>query len=143
MGILPRKLSLGVSKTLLLVLPLQHKVRSRKLHLEYVCLVLFSSSEKTFTRKPDPPLEEEDYDNDDPTTLGTYLPSEEDGCGTSIDEGQIVGGEETKEGELPFLALLGYVNKRSGGNDIKFKCGGTLINRQKQILLHSFHQTRR
>ena len=66
MGILPRKLSLGVSKTLLLVLPLQHKVRSRKLHLEYVCLVLFSSSEKTFTRKPDPPLEEEVYDNDDP-----------------------------------------------------------------------------
>ena len=112
-------------------------MRSRKLHLVYLRLFgSFSSSEKTLTRKPDPPLEEENYDNDDPTTLGTYLPSEEDGCGTSIDEGQIVGGEETKEGELPFMALLGYVNKRGGGNDIKFKCGGTLINRQ--IFINSF-----
>ena len=111
-------------------------MRSRKLHLVYLRLFgSFSSSEKTLTRKPDPPLEEENYDNDDPTTLGTYLPSEEDGCGTSIDEGQIVGGEETKEGELPFMALLGYVNKRGGGNDIKFKCGGTLINRQIVIYL--------
>ena len=137
MGILPRILSFGVSKTLLLLV-LQHKVCVVEscIQYTYVCLVLFSSSEKTLTRKPDLPLEEENYDNDDPTTLGTYLPSEEDGCGTSIDEGQIVGGEETKEGELPFMALLGYVNKRGGGNDIKFKCGGTLINRQ--ILINSF-----
>ena len=51
--------------------------------------------------------------------------TEDDGCGKSLDEGQIVGGKEAKIGELPFMALLGYRVKRQ----IIYQCGGTLINR--------------
>ena len=51
--------------------------------------------------------------------------TEDDGCGKSLDEGQIVGGKEAKIGEFPFMALLGYKAIPS----VIYKCGGTLINR--------------
>ena len=62
------------------------------------------------------------YDEED----GRFLYTEDDGCGKSLDEGQIVGGKEAKIGELPFMALLGY---RKPGLGIAYQCGGTLINR--------------
>ena len=56
---------------------------------------------------------------------GRFLYIEDDGCGKSLDEGQIVGGKEAKIGEFPFMALLGYKATPS----VIYKCGGTLINR--------------
>ena len=43
-----------------------------------------------------------------------------------IGDGYIVGGEKTKRHELPFMALLGY---RRARGQIKYECGGALINR--------------
>ena len=59
--------------------------------------------------------------------------TEDDGCGKSLDEGQIVGGKEAKIGELPFMALLGY---RHPGRGILYQCGGTLINRFAKTQLY-------
>ena len=59
--------------------------------------------------------------------------TEDDGCGKSLDEGQIVGGKEAKIGELPFMALLGYRSRRK----ILYQCGGTLINRYAKYF-HDF-----
>ena len=41
---------------------------------------------------------------------------------------RIVGGEEAPIGEYPWLALLGYSNKR--GQKPTWKCGGALIGDQ-------------
>uniref|UniRef100_A0A182MDB7 Peptidase S1 domain-containing protein n=1 Tax=Anopheles culicifacies TaxID=139723 RepID=A0A182MDB7_9DIPT len=41
----------------------------------------------------------------------------------------IVGGEQSKHGEFPHQALLGYP-KRSDPTDFEFLCGGTLISEQ-------------
>ena len=61
------------------------------------------------------------------SAAGNYHPTEEDGtCGQYLGTGFIPGGEYTKRGELPYQAALGYKDKR--GN-IKYNCGGTLINR--------------
>ena len=61
---------------------------------------------------------------------GRYLYEEKDGCGKSLAQslrqGRIVGGEDAKIGELPFMALLGYHKAELG---IVYQCGGTLINR--------------
>ena len=70
------------------------------------------------------------YDDTD----GRFLYSEDDGCGKSLDEGQIVGGKEAKIGELPFMALLGY---RKPGLGIAYQCGGTLINRFAKTKLYT------
>ena len=43
-----------------------------------------------------------------------------------LGEGYIFGGETAKQGELPFMALLGY---RTEYNEIRYQCGGALINR--------------
>ena len=40
--------------------------------------------------------------------------------------GFIIGGEQTKRGELSYLAALGYRQKTGR---IEYNCGGTLINR--------------
>ena len=43
-----------------------------------------------------------------------------------LGEGYILGGGTAKQGELPFMALLGY---RTEYNEIRYQCGGALINR--------------
>ena len=46
-------------------------------------------------------------------------------CGSNYDGHNVLGGERTKLGELPFVVLLGYlINGR-----IYYTCGGSLINR--------------
>lgn len=65
------------------------------------------------------------------TASGTYQPTErEQSCGTYLGSGQIIGGVVTKQGEIPFAALLGY---RQSINNIQYRCGGTLINRRYVI----------
>ena len=71
---------------------------------------------------------------DNPSESGTYLPKSADedeidggDCGSYVGFGQIVGGEETKFGEFPFIAALGYVNRQR--DTIAYRCGGVLINR--------------
>ena len=58
----------------------------------------------------------------------SYRPSlEDEECGLGSDpSGFIVGGEDTRIGEFPFMALLGLNETRQG---FKFICGGTLINK--------------
>ena len=61
------------------------------------------------------------------SAAGNYHPTEEDGtCGQYLGAGFILGGENTKHGELPYQAALGYKDKRG---KIKYDCGGILINR--------------
>jgi len=58
---------------------------------------------------------------------GRYHPNEEDNtCGEYLGTGFILGGVETKRGELPYQAVLGYKSRRR----IKYNCGGTLLNRR-------------
>ena len=75
------------------------------------------------------------------TRRGDYQPKEKDNtCGLFLGTGYIVGGEITTRGELPFIAALGY---RVGGT-MKYKCGGTLINRRYVITAaHCHHLTNR
>ena len=43
------------------------------------------------------------------TENGTYLPVESGfGCGARLSSGFILGGEDAKRGEFPFIATLGY-----------------------------------
>ena len=49
--------------------------------------------------------------------------------------GRIVGGEEAKVGEYPWLALLGFTN--SNGGFTGWRCGGALIG--KQYILTAAH----
>ena len=80
---------------------------------------------------------------EDPTTNGTYLPSDyEDECGKPLSSGFIVGGEIAKTGELPFMALLGYDTNKfyiDGRKKYEYLCGGVLINRYVQC--HSNYQS--
>ena len=48
--------------------------------------------------------------------------------------GFIIGGEQTKRGELSYLAALGYRQKTGR---IEYNCGGTLINRYRSLAKHS------
>ena len=92
----------------------------------FISKVLFRKEEFKTWRETFPVT----FDEED----GRFLFSEDDGCGKSLDEGQIVGGKEAKIGELPFMALLGY---RKPGLGIVYQCGGTLINRfaEYQLLI--------
>lgn len=47
-------------------------------------------------------------------------------CGMDVIGIRIYGGEEAGLDEFPWMALLQYRNSTSG--ELKFNCGGTLIN---------------
>ena len=103
---------------------------------------LNSPKKRTTTTTPTPistTTTPEIIDDEDPTTNGTYLPSDgRDGCGRPLSSGFIVGGEIAKTGELPFMALLGYdTNKfyKDGRKKYEYLCGGVLINRY--VVIHN------
>ena len=41
-------------------------------------------------------------------------------------QGRVLGGTISKLGEMPFIALLGYANRRG---KMEYNCAGTLISR--------------
>ena len=41
----------------------------------------------------------------------------------------IVGGKTTKLGDFPYMALIGYDPASISGNEIFYRCGGSLINK--------------
>jgi len=58
------------------------------------------------------------------------LPNVEEGCGSTLGYyKKIVGGEVSRKGAWPWIALLGY-DDPSGS---PFKCGGTLITARHVI----------
>eukprot|EP00092_Neocalanus_flemingeri_P029387 GFUD01031904.1.p1 GENE.GFUD01031904.1~~GFUD01031904.1.p1 ORF type:complete len:569 (+),score=93.67 GFUD01031904.1:60-1766(+) len=72
------------------------------------------------------------------TTSPSWLPGKGE-CGIPLTEpSRILGGVDTKPGQFPFTALLGYPNRERKWieqkrdwftiDNIKYKCGGTLIN---------------
>jgi len=63
-----------------------------------------------------------------------YIPRFEDGCGTHTDLSKIIGGEDTKPGRYPFMALIGRYSTTNQAGDIvpewtDHRCGGTIVNR--------------
>ena len=68
----------------------------------------------------------DDTDEDSPC----YRPSlEEERCGLEGEHsGFIIGGEDTRIGQFPFVALLGKATRRNPGKNTWY-CGGTLINK--------------
>ena len=59
------------------------------------------------------------------------LPTIEDNCGFSnASHKRIVGGEPSKRGAWPWIALIGYVNNLG---ETSFKCGGTLISSRQVV----------
>jgi len=74
------------------------------------------------TSRPNP-KPQQDYTDD---KLGTWRPRSDRGdCGSRLEYNNIVGGEDAKLGEFPWMVLLGFQN----GDDITYGCGGSVINR--------------
>ncbi|CAB4060982.1 unnamed protein product [Lepeophtheirus salmonis] len=62
-------------------------------------------------------------------SLGNWKPRpEKNQCGTASNAFFIVGGEDAKIGDLPFMALLGYDSPTSC-TELIYACGGALINK--------------
>lgn len=64
--------------------------------------------------------------DDDNWLLGTWKPRKSFECGTRTKSENIVGGELANLGEFPYMALLGYTNKKDG--EVYYLCGGSVIN---------------
>jgi len=78
-----------------------------------------------------PPRRENEKENEvtDRTARGDYLPlAKEHTCGAHATTGFILGGEDAKMGEFPFIVILGY--KDNFTSKVNFYCAGTLINRR-------------
>lgn len=50
-------------------------------------------------------------------------------CGTTINDQNIVGGRLAKLGDFPYMAIIGYDNKKGEGQDVNYECGGSVINK--------------
>jgi len=76
-------------------------------------------------------------------TSGLWRPDpDNEECGVRVGSSNIVGGEITKNGDFPYMALIGYITRRklkSGAfkSVIFYKCGGSLIN--KKYVLTAAH----
>nr|ACO12798.1 Serine protease easter precursor [Lepeophtheirus salmonis] len=70
-----------------------------------------------------------DLENSSNQSLGNWKPRpEKNQCGTASNAFFIVGGEDAKIGDLPFMALLGYDSPTSC-TELIYACGGALINK--------------
>ncbi|XP_063822709.1 phenoloxidase-activating enzyme 1-like isoform X1 [Ostrinia nubilalis] len=71
----------------------------------------------------------------DPDSLEDSKLASEDKCGLdfSVFTNKIYGGQRTKTGELPWLALLWYSVQLEATNQLMYLCGGSIIN-QRYVL---------
>jgi len=58
-------------------------------------------------------------------------------CGLKYTSENIIGGDISKPGEFPYMALLGYKERE---NSIYYFCGGSLINRYYVISVAHCHR---
>ena len=61
---------------------------------------------------------------------GKWIPSPKNGeCGARLTSETVIGGDDARLGEFPYMALLGYLL----GGDVYYLCGGSVLN-EKYIL---------
>jgi len=62
---------------------------------------------------------------------GTWKPqASEKECGYNLVDVSIIGGRDTKFGDYPFMALLGYNRTNpTRGSPYSYNCGGAVINK--------------
>jgi secreted trypsin-like serine protease len=70
--------------------------------------------------------------------MGTWKPDPLKGeCGGRSTAYNVVNGNDTILGELPFMALLGYELDKANPGRLYYTCGGSLIN--KHYVLTAAH----
>ena len=56
---------------------------------------------------------------------GKWIPSPKNGeCGARLTSETVIGGDDAKLGEFPYIALLGYFLN----GDVYYLCGGSVLN---------------
>ena len=56
---------------------------------------------------------------------GKWIPSPKNGeCGARLTSETVIGGDEAKLGEFPYIALLGYLLN----DEMYYLCGGSVLN---------------
>ena len=57
---------------------------------------------------------------------GKWIPSPKNGeCGARLTSETVIGGDDAKLGEFPYIALLGYF---FNGGVVYYLCGGSVLN---------------
>ncbi len=95
--------------------------------------------EKTEDSPPEPPVTDVIIQENNLPPLPT--PTDPNNtCGSVVTFGSIVGGHDAKRGAYPFIAALGYKNRRNDKElPIIYACGGSLINRRYVVTAGANH----
>ena len=101
--------------TLQVITPrIKHEIKKRKNQIKSACTNSLDDvnedycDENYWSKRSKKELIKDESRYNQKTEAGDYLPNEFDGsCGGSSKFGQIVGGEDSKLGEFPFVAALG------------------------------------
>ena len=74
------------------------------------------------------------------TNSGKWIPSSNNGeCGARLTSEQVIGGDDSKLGEFPYMALLGYVLD----GDMYYLCGGSVLNKKYVLTAAHCHNDKR
>ena len=71
---------------------------------------------------------------------GKWIPSSNNGeCGARLTSEQVIGGDDSKLGEFPYMALLGYALD----GVIYYLCGGSVLNSKYVLTAAHCHNDER